>query len=158
MIPDLIENLRSQTNETKIIRTGTKNAGAPRGIGSTQVEMKRTKKIKTKKRMTSIFPGESEILPAHTTTRGTTRKPQHKTEKNNDDGHTREKKTENMIQENMENGRTNKNDNSLRRIHIHGTKQFKEIKREKMEYKQKYPPYRNGGQHRRKEKNSNKMI
>ena len=82
---------------------------------------------------------ENEIVP-ETDNDDRQSKPQHKTETYEDDGRTREQKTGKSKRENMKNGRQSKFDNLLKGIRNHGKITTKEIKREKIEYMQKYPP------------------
>ena len=67
-------------------------------------------------------------------------KPQHKTETYENEGRTREQKTGKSKREYKKNGRQTKIDNLLKGIRNHGKITTKEIKREKIEYMQKYPP------------------
>ena len=67
-------------------------------------------------------------------------KPQHKTGTYENEGRTWEQKTGKSKREYKKNGRQTKIDNLLKGIRNHGKITTKEIKREKIEYMQKYPP------------------
>jgi len=93
----------------------------------------------SKNNMTNMSTEENEIVP-ETDNDDRQSKPQHKTETYEDDGRTREQKTGKSKRENKKNGRQSKIDNLLKGIRNHGKITTKEIKREKIEYMQKYPP------------------
>ena len=129
--------LRTKRKDIELSRK--KHTSDQDSASSTQERNKRTTKINPKKSMTNMFPRESEIvLGTQNDERHT--KPQHKTKTNENTGQTRDQKTGKPKQEKRENGRNTKMENLLKGIRNQGTITTKEIKREKIEYIQKYPP------------------
>ena len=106
---------------------------------STREKYKRTIEIIPQNSMTNRFPRENEEV-LETGNDDCQTKPQHKTETYENDGRTRDKKKGKAKRENKKNGRQTKMENIVKGIRNHGKITTKEIKREKIEYMQKYPP------------------
>ena len=133
-----VGTLRTQRKDKKLSRK--KHTSVHGSTSSKKEQSKRMTKINPKQRTNDTFPRENETVPENINNETRT-KPQHKTETNDNAGHTRNQKAVKSKKENRGIGRSTKMENLLKGIRNQETVTTKEIKKEKIEYiMQKYPP------------------